>query len=84
MKDCIRYRVLQNCELIQQGKTIREIAAITGYSRSTVHIDVSKRIHFINEILAEDIAKILSVNFSTKYIRGGLATKLKFDLARRK
>lgn len=83
MKETIYNRVLKNCMLIQQGKTIREIASITGQSKSSVHIDVSKRIYNINEILAKDIAKILAVNFSTKYIRGGLATKLKFDLARK-
>ena len=50
-----------------------------GISKSTVHKDVSERLLKINPILATEVRKILDENKAERHIRGGMATKLKYD-----
>ena len=58
--------------------TIRKTAKIYGYSKSTVHNDVSIKLKTIDYGLYEKTKKILEENFNEKHIRGGEATKRKY------
>ena len=50
-----------------------------GISKSTVHKDVSERLIKINPPLAEEVRVILDENKAERHIRGGMATKLKYE-----
>lgn len=51
----------------------------SGISKSTVHKDVSDRLININKALAIEVRKILDENKAERHIRGGMATKLKYE-----
>lgn len=79
MKQNIERRVLQEAEYMLQTKdTIRNTAKIFGLSKSSVHVDLSKRLRIVDRKLFEEIKKILDENFSQKHIRGGLSTRKKY------
>ena len=59
--------------------TIRKTAKIYGYSKSTIHNDVSVKLKAIDKILYERTKKVLDENFAEKHIRGGEATKKKYQ-----
>lgn len=61
------------------GATVRTAAAVFGVSKSTVHIDVTKRLQEIDRLLYNDVKKVLDINKSQRHIRGGLATKEKYS-----
>ena len=46
---------------------------------ATVHKDLSERILKINPVLATQVRAILDENKAERHIRGGKATKLKYD-----
>ena len=79
MKQEILDRVLLLSNYIYESKsTIREAGEKFGISKSTVHIDLSKRLKKIDKKLFEKIKKILEKNFTEKHIRGGEATRKKY------
>ena len=79
MKDDISKRVLLFANHINNTHdTIRKTAKIFGYSKSTIHNDLSKKLKRIDPVLHEDIRVILEKNFSEKHLRGGEATKKKY------
>ena len=51
-------------------------------SVTTVHKDVSERLLKINPALAREVRFILDENKAERHIRGGMATKLKYEHAR--
>lgn len=65
--------------IIDTGDTVRGTAKKFGISKSTVHKDVSERLPYINGALALDVRKILDENKAERHIRGGMATKLKYE-----
>lgn len=80
MKEDLIERVLQVSGYIKDTHdTIRETAKKFGYSKSTVHNDVSYRLPRIDQALYEETRKILEQNFAEKHIRGGEATKRKYE-----
>lgn len=79
MKKSIASRVKEiGLYVLSNKTTIRETALKFGLSKSTVHIDLSKRLMKIDGVLYEKIRCILDDNFSQKHIRGGRATKRKY------
>lgn len=60
------------------GATVRQAGAVFGISKSTVHIDVTKRLYEIDRILYDEVNKILQENKAERHIRGGNATKKKY------
>lgn len=64
--------------ILKTHDTIRKTALIFGYSKSTVHFDVSVRLKKLDNDLYEKTKKILDENFAEKHIRGGEATKKKY------
>lgn len=64
--------------IIDNNSTIRQTAKWFGYSKSTVHNDVSNRLKKIDYSLYKRVNKILKINFEEKHIRGGESTKNKY------
>ena len=65
--------------IIETKDTVRGAAKKFGVSKSTVHKDVSERLLHINQALAMEVREILNENKAERHIRGGLATKLKYE-----
>jgi putative DeoR family transcriptional regulator (stage III sporulation protein D) len=73
-------RVLMLAEyIVEEGATVRQAAACFGVSKSTVHKDVTERLMHINRVLAMKVREVLDVNKSERHIRGGLATRKKYE-----
>lgn len=64
--------------IIVNNATIRQTAKFFGYSKSTVHLDIHKKLEKINPSLFAEVQEILNKNFSEKHIRGGNSTKTKY------
>lgn len=64
--------------IIDSKDTVRGAAKKFGISKSTVHMDVSKRLLKINYALALEVRQVLEENKAERHIRGGMATKLKY------
>ncbi len=64
--------------IIDNNATIRQTAKAFGYSKSTVHNDIQKKLKKCNKQLFEKVKIILENNFSNKHIRGGESTKQKY------
>ena len=80
MADTIEERA---CELagymIETGATVRTTAQHFGISKSTVHKDLSQRLPQYNQILYKQVRLILDENKAQRHIRGGMATKEKYQ-----
>lgn len=73
-------RVIKEAEYIAQtGATVRKTAKIFHFSKSTVHKDVSERLKELNGELYKKVKKVLLLNLSERHIRGGMATKRKYQ-----
>ena len=71
------------CELavymIETGATVRGAAKKFGISKSTVHKDIQNRLPNYNRVLYEQVRAVLDHNKSQRHIRGGMATKKKYQ-----
>ena len=65
--------------IIEHNSTIRSAAKHFAYSKSTVHNDVSNKLKKYNIELYYEVQKVLRQNFCEKHIRGGRATKQKYE-----
>ncbi|MEG1871219.1 MAG: sporulation transcriptional regulator SpoIIID [Peptostreptococcaceae bacterium] len=65
--------------ILEKNTTVRQTAKTFGVSKSTIHKDVTERLEEINPSLAKEVKKVLEKNKSERHIRGGLATKLKYE-----
>ena len=65
--------------MIETGATVRTAAQYFGVSKSTVHKDLSQRLKQINGTLYIQVRQILDVNKQERHIRGGMATKRKYQ-----
>lgn len=73
-------RITKEAEyIVSTGATVRTAAAIFGVSKSTVHKDVSERLSGIDRELYKSVKNVLHVNLSQRHIRGGMATKTKYE-----
>ncbi|MCL2578851.1 MAG: sporulation transcriptional regulator SpoIIID [Oscillospiraceae bacterium] len=70
--------------IIENNATVRQTAKKFNISKSTVHKDVSDRLKTINEGLFENVKQVLEQNKNERHIRGGLATKTKYERLRQK
>jgi len=70
--------------IIEHNATVRQTAKKFNISKSTVHKDVSERLKTINEALYKQVKLVLEQNKSERHIRGGLATKNKYERLRKK
>ena len=65
--------------IVRTGATVRETAAVFRVSKSTVHKDVTQKLQEIDFGLYEKVAAVLSVNKAQRHIRGGEATRKKYQ-----
>ena len=65
--------------LIENGATVRQTADKFGISKSTVHKDLSMKLKYINRAQYNLVKEILELNKSERHIRGGEATKRKYQ-----
>lgn len=70
--------------IIENNATVRQTAKKFNISKSTVHKDVSERLRAINDVLYNEVKRVLEQNKSERHIRGGLATKTKYERLRKK
>ena len=66
------------------GATVRQAASVFGISKSTVHIDVTKRLHDIDKILYDEVKAVLEENKAQRHMRGGTATREKYSKMKEK
>ncbi len=65
--------------IIETKSTVRQTARKFNISKSTVHKDISERLQKVNPSLASEAKKVLEINKAQRHIRGGLATKMKYQ-----
>ncbi len=64
--------------IIDTGKTVREMAAIFGISKSTIHKDLRDRLFEIDLNMYNEVSNILQYHTDIRHIRGGESTRRKF------
>ena len=65
--------------ILEKNTTVRQTAKTFCVSKSTIHKDVTERLEEINPTLAKEVKMVLEKNKSERHIRGGMATKLKYE-----
>ena len=65
--------------ITENKSTVRAAAGHFGISKSTVHKDVSERLRLEDPELYARVKEILEINKQERHIRGGLATKRKYE-----
>ena len=85
MKDYIEERVLELARyIIDTNSTVRAAAKKFRVSKSTVHKDVTERLLEINPGRAADVKAVLENNKAERHLRGGMATREKYQHAKEK
>ena len=85
MWEYIEERAIKCAEyIVATGSTVRACSAHFAISKSTVHKDVSERLRYIDADLYERTRKVLELNLSERHIRGGIATKEKYEARAKK
>lgn len=64
--------------IIETGCTVRATASWFGISKSTVHKDITVRLHSISPSLYKEVKVILDKNKAERHLRGGAATRAKY------
>ena len=76
----INKRVIEEANhILKTGDTIRKTAKEFCVSKSTVHKDLHERLLKIDKKLYGDVDKILKYHTDIRHIRGGEATKKKYQ-----
>lgn len=70
--------------IIETGATVRSAAKHFGISKSTVHKDLSQRLPQYNKTLYQQVRQVLNINKAERHIRGGQATRKKYQLQKNK
>ncbi len=65
--------------IIEHKATVRAAAKEFGVSKSTVHKDLTEKLPIVCPSIYPDVKKILEINKQERHIRGGLATKHKYE-----
>lgn len=65
--------------ILENKATVRSAASKFGISKSTVHKDVSERLKREDPVLFAQVKDILEINKKERHIRGGMATKKKYE-----
>lgn len=81
----IQQRACELAEYIIENKaTVRAAAKQFGISKSTVHKDLTERLKTVNPALYREVRKLLDINKAERHIRGGMATKRKYEFVGKK
>ena len=65
--------------LVEHGMTVRGVAKEFGISKSTVHKDVTVTLKRVNRPLYLQVKAVLDKNKQERHLRGGEATKKKYE-----
>ncbi len=65
--------------IIDNKATVRAAANHFGISKSTVHKDITEKLPIISPQLYPLVKEVLETNKKERHIRGGLATKHKYE-----
>lgn len=85
MQEYIRKRVMEVSRyIIESRSTVRQTAGVFGVSKSTVHKDITERLPQLNEVIAGEVKEVLENNKAERHLRGGMATKRKYEEASRR
>lgn len=77
--DEVNNRVIRVANLMLEGnKTVREVAKLVGFSKSTVHHDITTKLLDLDYDLYSKVRDLLDYNKKIRHIRGGEATRLKY------
>ncbi len=80
MKFNVEERVYELAEYIVENRsTVRAAAKRFGISKSTVHKDVTDRLREMDRTLYLKVREILLENKKERHIRGGMATRQKYE-----
>ena len=80
MKEDLEERACQLAVyMIETGATVRSAAQHFGISKSTVHKALTQRLRQCNYTLYLKVRQVLDKNKSERHIRGGMATKRKYE-----
>ena len=80
MKEYIEERAVEIANyIIDYNATVRQTAKKFGISKSTVHKDVTERLSHDNPALYKEVKTVLEKNKRERHIRGGMATKHKYN-----
>lgn len=80
MKECLEKRAQELAVyMIETGATVRATARHFGISKSTVHKDLTQRLESYDKVLYLQVREILDENKRERHIRGGMATKRKYE-----
>lgn len=80
-----RLRVVEIAEYILTTKcTVRDAAKKFNLSKTTIHNYMTKELPKCSALLAKKVRKILDYNKMDRNVRGGMATKLKYEILRNK
>lgn len=65
--------------IVENNATVRSAAQQFGISKSTVHQDITTKLEKANKALYEEVKSVLDKNKQERHIRGGEATKRKYQ-----
>lgn len=79
LNDFVGLRAVELGKYIVENKaTVRNAAEVYGISKSTVHLDVTRKLEHEDPELAARVREVLDVNKAQRHIRGGMATREKY------
>ncbi len=83
MKGVVEERAVElGVYIIENNATVRAAAKKFHISKSTVHKDVASRLRTLDPRLYGQVREVLDVNKAQRHIRGGLATREKYQQER--
>lgn len=83
MWDYMEERIIKCAEyIVETGCTVRACSAHFSVSKSTVHKDVTERLRTLDGALFERVRAVLDCNLRERHVRGGNATKEKYEQVR--
>ena len=71
--------VILGLYIVENNATVRATATRFGISKSTVHKDVTQVLKNVNRSLYLDVKSVLEKNKEERHLRGGEATKRKYE-----
>ena len=69
--------------IVENNATVRQAGRYFGRSKSTIHQDMRNKLPYINHALAVEVSRVLDINHTERTMRGGLATKARWEKMRR-
>ncbi len=68
--------------ILNEKSTVREVAKEIGFSKSTVHKDLTEKLPKIDYDLYIKVKYLLDYNKKIRHLRGGESTKLKYSISK--